>query len=128
MKEQSTDQLTYSVNFAFAYIDPDSYQIVTMDSDTPSSLFTDATNLKSIKEDIKVFVSVGGWSFSDNDTTTQRIYGDTYCGTGCVSNCDAAAQCGKDAATYNATCPLNVCCSQYGFVSSRPKTSLKTGC
>jgi len=47
-----------------------------MDSDTPSSLFTDATNLKSIKEDIKVFVSVGGWSFSDNDTTTQRIYGD----------------------------------------------------
>jgi len=55
-------------------------------------------------------------------------YGDTYCGTGCVSNCDAAAQCGKDAATYNATCPLNVCCSQYGFVSSRPKTSLKTGC
>lgn len=44
-----------------------------------------------------------------------------------VSNCDAAAQCGKDAATYNATSPLNVCCSPYGFVSSRPKTSFKTG-
>lgn len=51
-------------------------------------------------------------------------YGDTYCGTGCVSNCDATAQCGKDAATYNATCPLNVCCSQYGFVSLRPQTFL----
>jgi chitinase len=47
-----------------------------MDSDTPSSLFTDATNLKSIKEDLEVFVSVGGWSFSDNDTTTQPIYSD----------------------------------------------------
>lgn len=47
-----------------------------MDSDTPSSLFTDATNLKSIKEDIKVFVSVGGWTFSDNGTVTQPVYGE----------------------------------------------------
>jgi chitinase len=44
-------------------------------------------------------------------------YGSTYCGTGCVSNCDATAECGKDAAIANQTCPLNVCCSQYGFVS-----------
>lgn len=51
----------YSVNFAFAYIDPASYQIVTMDSSTPSSLFQDVGNLKSIKQDLSVFVSVGGW-------------------------------------------------------------------
>ncbi|KAJ5958936.1 CAZyme family GH18, partial [Penicillium vulpinum] len=69
------DALTH-VNFAFASIDPDSYQIVTMDSDTPPSLFSDTTNLKSIKEDIKVFVSVGGWTFSDNDTATQPVFGD----------------------------------------------------
>lgn len=44
-------------------------------------------------------------------------YGTAYCGTGCMSNCNATAECGKDAATPGQTCPLNVCCSQYGFVS-----------
>lgn len=63
------------MNFAFAYIDPESYQVVTMDSDTPFSLFSDATNLKSIKQDLKVFVSVGGWTFSDNGTATQPVFG-----------------------------------------------------
>jgi chitinase len=47
-----------------------------MDSDTPSSLFKDATNVKSIKSDIEVFVSVGGWTFSDNGTATQPVYGE----------------------------------------------------
>ncbi|CAG8150355.1 unnamed protein product [Penicillium salamii] len=42
-------------------------------------------------------------------------YGSTYCGDGCLSNCDAVAECGKDASTKNATCPLSVCCSEYGF-------------
>ncbi|OTA92708.1 glycoside hydrolase family 18 protein [Hypoxylon sp. CO27-5] len=49
-------------------------------------------------------------------------YGPTYCGTNnispndaCWSHCDAKAPCGEFAATPNATCPLNVCCSQYGF-------------
>ncbi|KAL4984435.1 hypothetical protein BDW68DRAFT_193691 [Aspergillus falconensis] len=49
-------------------------------------------------------------------------YGATYCGTSgespneaCWSNCDAHAECGKDSLSGNATCPLNVCCSQYGF-------------
>lgn len=46
-------------------------------------------------------------------------YGSTYCGSGCVSNCDATAECGKDAKVPGTECPLNTCCSQYGFVSSR---------
>lgn len=33
----------------------------------------------------------------------------------CVSNCDAKAECGKWAATAGAECPLNVCCSEFGF-------------
>lgn len=33
----------------------------------------------------------------------------------CISNCDAKAPCGEYADPNNATCPLNVCCSQYGF-------------
>ena len=47
-----------------------------MDSATPTSLFSDVTNLKSVKEDIRVYVSIGGWSFSDNDTDTQPVFGD----------------------------------------------------
>ncbi|KAL4954842.1 hypothetical protein BDW69DRAFT_193734 [Aspergillus filifer] len=37
------------------------------------------------------------------------------CGSTCVSNCNATAECGKWAATPGQTCPLNVCCSEYGF-------------
>ena len=45
-------------------------------------------------------------------------YGPTYCGPGCVSNCDATAECGRYAEVPGTECPLNTCCSQYGFVSS----------
>ncbi|KAJ6503695.1 hypothetical protein C8R45DRAFT_973479, partial [Mycena sanguinolenta] len=37
-----------------------------------------------------------------------------YCGH-CTSNCDAKAQCGPNARAGEEDCPLNVCCSQYGF-------------
>ncbi|KAI9823661.1 MAG: hypothetical protein M1826_007679 [Phylliscum demangeonii] len=69
------DALTH-VNFAFAYIEPGSYQVVTMDTSTPATLFQDTANIKSIKQDISVFVSVGGWTFSDNNTATQSLYGE----------------------------------------------------
>lgn len=42
-------------------------------------------------------------------------YGPTYCGNGCTSNCDAHAECGQYAAKPGTTCPLNVCCSQFGL-------------
>ncbi|KAJ6052520.1 glycosyl hydrolases family 18-domain-containing protein [Penicillium canescens] len=49
-------------------------------------------------------------------------FGDKYCGTtdespndACWSNCDAHAECGKDAVPAHKGCPLNVCCSPYGF-------------
>ncbi|KAJ5956606.1 hypothetical protein N7501_010885 [Penicillium viridicatum] len=55
-------------------------------------------------------------------------YGDTYCGNGCLSNCDAVAECGKDA-PKNATCPLNVCCSEYGFCGTSSEFCEKSnGC
>ncbi|KAJ5344046.1 CAZyme family GH18 [Penicillium brevicompactum] len=40
---------------------------------------------------------------------------DKSCGSTCVSNCNATAECGKWAATAGTTCPLNVCCSEFGF-------------
>ncbi|KEY64330.1 hypothetical protein S7711_09875 [Stachybotrys chartarum IBT 7711] len=49
-------------------------------------------------------------------------YGPDACGTNgqspndvCWSNCDAKAECGRFADPPNKECPLNVCCSQYGF-------------
>ena len=45
-------------------------------------------------------------------------YGPTYCGSGCVSDCNAVAECGQYAKIANTQCPLNTCCSQFGFVSS----------
>jgi len=64
------------VNFAFAYIDPHSYKIVTMDTATDAKLFQQTADLKSANPSLKVFVSVGGWTFSDNDTATQPLYGE----------------------------------------------------
>ncbi|CAG8092001.1 unnamed protein product [Penicillium salamii] len=42
-------------------------------------------------------------------------YNSTYCGDGCLSNCNATAECGEYASTPGAGCPLNVCCSEFGF-------------
>lgn len=87
------DALTH-VNFAFAYIDPDIYQVTTMDTVTPADLFQSVTDLKSTKADLQVYVGIGGWSvsprfgyqfreiliycrtFSDNGTATQPLYGE----------------------------------------------------
>ncbi|EUC49054.1 glycoside hydrolase family 18 protein [Bipolaris oryzae ATCC 44560] len=68
------DALTH-VNYAFAYIDPSSFEITTMDAQTPVSTFEDVVALKDLKPDLKVFVSIGGWTFSDNDTATQPVFG-----------------------------------------------------
>jgi chitinase len=72
------DGLTH-VNFAFAYIHPDTYEVTTMDSETPANLFQTTADVKTFKSgnsDLEVFVSIGGWTFSDNDTATQPVFGD----------------------------------------------------
>lgn len=49
-------------------------------------------------------------------------YGEKYCGKTdkspndvCWSNCDAKAECGRFAEPKGKECPLNVCCSPFGF-------------
>jgi chitinase len=44
-------------------------------------------------------------------------YGPKYCGKDCVSDCTAVAECGQFAKNPGAKCPLNTCCSEFGFVS-----------
>ncbi|OQE20207.1 hypothetical protein PENFLA_c017G00789 [Penicillium flavigenum] len=42
-------------------------------------------------------------------------FGLTYYGDGCMHNCDATADCRKYAKVAGQGCPLNVCCSEFGF-------------
>ncbi|KAK6987473.1 chitin-binding type-1 domain-containing protein [Favolaschia claudopus] len=59
-------------------------------------------------------------------------FGQAFCkqvseGGPCTSNCDALAECGPNAAPTNFTCPLNVCCSQFGFCGTTEEFC-GTGC
>ncbi|KAK0736846.1 glycosyl hydrolases family 18-domain-containing protein [Apiosordaria backusii] len=54
-------------------------------------------------------------------------YGEEYCGKSgtspndvCWSNCHAKADCGINAAVPGKKCPLNVCCSRWGFCGMEP--------
>ncbi|KAI0132937.1 glycoside hydrolase family 18 protein [Xylariales sp. AK1849] len=65
------------VNFAFAYINPDTFEIAIMEADIPTSLFVETADIRTLKSNtvgVEVFLSIGGWSFSDNDTVTQPIF------------------------------------------------------
>ncbi|KAH9206557.1 hypothetical protein DL95DRAFT_375269 [Leptodontidium sp. 2 PMI_412] len=46
-------------------------------------------------------------------------YSPTECGTGCLFNCDAKAACGQYGKPGSQTCPLNVCCSEFGIQQSK---------
>lgn len=72
------DGLTH-VNFAFAYVDPASFEFTTMDSNTPEELFTQTADVRSLKlnsADLEVWISIGGRTFSDNGTSTQGVFPD----------------------------------------------------
>lgn len=72
------DELTH-VNFAFAYIDPTTYQVTTVDSKTPQDLLTQTADIRYLKSNsasLEVFISIGGWTFSDNGTSTQSVFPD----------------------------------------------------
>lgn len=45
----------------------------------------------------------------------------------CISNCNATAPCGEYAKTGEGDCPLNVCCSQFGFCGTTSEFC-GTGC
>ncbi|KAF9480694.1 hypothetical protein BDN70DRAFT_992496 [Pholiota conissans] len=66
------------VNFAFALIS-DSFQVIPMDAGD-EALWQRTTNLKSNAPALKVFLSIGGWSF--NDPPTQNIFSDLVASSG----------------------------------------------
>lgn len=47
-----------------------------MDDTIPVDLFLGITSLKTQNPDLKVIVSLGGWTFNDNGTSTQSVFGE----------------------------------------------------
>ncbi|KAJ5598379.1 hypothetical protein N7537_008463 [Penicillium hordei] len=66
------ESLTH-VNYAFAYIDPDSYDIGPM-PDIEEKTLKDFTALKERNPHVVLGVSLGGWTFNDNKTDTQKVF------------------------------------------------------
>ncbi|KAF7941509.1 hypothetical protein BELL_0234g00160 [Botrytis elliptica] len=65
------------VNFAFAYIDPNTLEVKTMDSTIDEDLFKQVADVKSSSSGnsaLEVYVSIGGWAFSDDHTATQPLF------------------------------------------------------
>ncbi|KAJ4178860.1 hypothetical protein NW755_012882 [Fusarium falciforme] len=56
------------INFAFASIDPKTFQIVPASSNDPA-LYRELTLKKKIDPNLKVFIAIGGWAFNDPGPT-----------------------------------------------------------
>ncbi|KAK6220679.1 hypothetical protein LQW54_001870 [Pestalotiopsis sp. IQ-011] len=72
------------LNYAFVYIDPDTLDLVpmppqdgerSMSSDEAFALMSKVTGSKLRNPKLKVWLAIGGWSFSDNNTETQPLVG-----------------------------------------------------
>ena len=60
-------------------IDPETLEITAMDSLTPEYLFAQVTDLKNMysgASTLDVYITIGGWTFSDNGTDTQPVFSD----------------------------------------------------
>ena len=56
------------INFAFALIDPKTYRVAPMDSDT-ASLYKEVTHLKGNQLGLQVWIAIGGWAMNDEGPT-----------------------------------------------------------
>lgn len=72
--EQIPEGIYTHLNYAFASIDPESFEILPA-SDHEKKLMKRLTGLKDIDPDLKVFIAVGGWTFNDPGIT-QTLFSD----------------------------------------------------
>ncbi|KAK3901352.1 hypothetical protein C8A05DRAFT_16453 [Staphylotrichum tortipilum] len=63
------------INFAFAMIDPVSFAVAPM-SDGDVALYPRLTALKALYPNLKVWISIGGWTMNDPDQPTATTFSD----------------------------------------------------
>lgn len=68
------DSLTH-LFISFGYIEPDTFKVYPMHGVTEKDTLA-ITNFKQRAPGLKVWIALGGWSFSDNETDTQAVWGD----------------------------------------------------
>ncbi|KAI8944631.1 carbohydrate-binding module family 18 [Xylaria longipes] len=68
------DSLTH-INVAFGYMEPETFRIYNIEGSSIND-FKQITSLKQRAPGLKVWVSLGGWTYSDNDTDTQPVWSD----------------------------------------------------
>jgi chitinase len=61
------------LNFAFAFIDPNTYAVAPMSQDQ-IGLYSRTTALKTINPGLEVWISIGGWSMNDPDQPTKSTF------------------------------------------------------
>jgi chitinase len=66
------DTLTH-LNVAFYYIDPGSFAITRMPG-MSNEPYDKLVNLKQKAPGLQIWLSIGGWTFSDNFTATQPVW------------------------------------------------------
>lgn len=79
MEDIPVNSLTH-IYYSFAYIKPETYDIIPMEDDKDGILtantFKDFTALKRKNPSLKAVVALGGWTFNDNGTVWQPVFGD----------------------------------------------------
>lgn len=66
------EQYTH-MNFAFAFVDPDSFKVAPM-SEGDTDLYSRFTGLKQEYPGLETWISVGGWSMNDPDQPTAKTF------------------------------------------------------
>ncbi|KAJ5642215.1 glycoside hydrolase family 18 protein [Penicillium lividum] len=61
------------LNFAFAYIDPTTFQVAPMAADQVD-LYNRTTALKALNNGMEVWISIGGWTMNDADQPTASTF------------------------------------------------------
>lgn len=63
------------LNFAFASIDPVTFQVVPADQGD-TALYSKLTNLKKTDSNLKVYIAIGGWDFTEPWKDTRTTFSD----------------------------------------------------
>ncbi|KAK3299587.1 chitinase [Chaetomium fimeti] len=68
------------LNYAFAFIDPNTYKIANM-QDSDEKYMPRLTALKNYNPGLEVWIAVGGWSMNDPDQPTKRTFSELAAST-----------------------------------------------